>query len=232
MIATVENDRYRYERKFHITEMGRAHVESLIRLNPALFSEIYHRRWVNNIYLDTWSMVSYHENLNGSPQDRIKYRIRWYGDLLGQVENPTLELKVRNGDVNRKQSYPLGPLAVGDDLSSQTIYELFRAADIPADLRDGLLKLQPVLANRYRRNYFLSWDGCYRVTIDSDLTYYDTSDQCRRFQFRWFDAHSVILELKYAVDAAPDANQISQHLPFRLTRNSKYITGVEQVRCR
>lgn len=227
-----QSERYRYERKFHITEMGRGHVESLVRMNPALFSEIYYRRWVNSIYLDTWSMVSYHENLVGSGHDRIKYRIRWYGDMFGRVENPVLELKIKHGEVNRKEAYPLAPLAFKENFSAQEIYDLFRSADIPDDLRDGLLKLQPVLANRYSRNYFLSLDGRFRATIDSDLTFYDASDQCRRVQFRWFDPHSVVLELKYPLDAAPDANQISQHFPFRLTRNSKYITGVEQVRCR
>lgn len=225
-------DRYRYERKFHITEMGRGHVESLIRMNPALFSEIYYRRWVNSIYLDSWSMVSYHENLIGSGHDRIKYRIRWYGDLLGRVESPILELKIKHGEVNRKESYRLAPLDVDEELSPNTIYDLFRRADMPADLRDGLLKLQPVLANRYSRNYFLSLDGRFRATIDSELSFYDASDQCRRLHFQWTDPVSVILELKYPHDAAPDAHQISQHFPFRLTRNSKYVTGVEHVRSR
>jgi hypothetical protein len=232
MIAKLDTAQYRYERKFHITQLSRPHVESIVRLNPAVFSEIYHPRWVNSIYLDSWSMVSYHENLIGYSHDRTKYRIRWYGDMFGQVERPVLELKIRQGEVNRKQSYELGSLVVDENLSLSTIHELFRSASLPESVRGDLLKLRPVIANRYSRNYFLSADRQFRSTIDSDVTYFDASEECRRLRFHWLDPASVIVELKYPVEAAAHAHHIGQHFPFRLTRNSKYVTGVEQVRCR
>jgi SPX domain protein involved in polyphosphate accumulation len=232
MIAQAESIQYRYERKFHVMELTRPQVESLVRLNPAMFSEIYHRRWVNNIYLDTWSMVSYHENLIGCSRSRAKYRIRWYGDLSGRVAQPILELKVKRGEVNRKDSFPLEPFVVDEHLSPRTLHDLFRAAALPTALRNDLLKLRPVLVNRYRRSYFLAADRRFRLTMDSDITYYDASDECQLLRFHWFDPASVVLELKYPVEAAQYADRISQHFPFRLTRNSKYMTGVEQVRCR
>ncbi len=232
MIAQTDSDQYRYERKFHVTQLSRPHVESIVRLNPAIFSEIYHRRWINSLYLDSWSMASYHENLIGCSHDRIKYRIRWYGDLFGQVGQPVLELKIKHGDVNRKQTYKLAPLVMNEDFSASTIHELLRAADLPESVRGELLKLRPVLANRYSRTYYLTADRRFRATIDSDMTYFDASDECRRLRFDWHDPASVIVELKYAIAAAPLANHITQHFPFRMTRNSKYVTGVEQVRCR
>jgi hypothetical protein len=232
MIAPAGTIRYRYERKFHVAELSRAEVESIVRLSPALFSEIYHPRWVNSVYLDTWTMASYHENLAGCSLDRVKFRIRWYGDILGPVERPTLELKIKHGQVNRKELYPLPSFVADDTFSAKTLGGLFRGADLPDTLRQDLLKFRMVLAIRYRRNYLLSADRDFRATIDSHLEYFDTSEGRRPFRSTWLDPTSVLLELKYAVDAAPRADRISQHFPFRLTRNSKYATGVQNVFCR
>ena len=44
---------FRYERKFFISQLTKFEVESMIRIHPAVFSEIYHKRFVNNIYFDT-----------------------------------------------------------------------------------------------------------------------------------------------------------------------------------
>ncbi len=229
MIAQANNVKYRYERKFHITELDRLQVESIVRTNPALFIDVYHPRWVNSLYLDSWKMTSYHETQVGSCFNRIKYRIRWYGDRFGRVESPILELKIKNGGVGRKELYPLPSMFIDEHLTADTLQELFRQADLPDELRTDLKGLKPVIANRYLRNYYLSADRQYRITIDSDIACYDASEDSRRFGFEWKDPLSVVLELKYGVESANDANRISQHFPFRLTRNSKYVTGVENA---
>ncbi len=223
---------YRYERKFHIEGLTRSQVEAVVRQNAGLFSEIYQRRWINNIYLDTWSLASYHENLIGCSHDRVKYRIRWYGDLFGTVSQPVLELKVKHGEVNRKISYPLSSIAIPSGLSSRTLRELLSNCDAPATLRGQLLKLQPMIVNRYSRNYFLSIDRDFRLTIDSDIEFYDASREVRAMRFPEQDRGGIVLELKYPVEAATHANRISQQFPFRMTRSSKYVSGVERVLCK
>ena len=40
---------------------------------------------------------------------------------------------------------------------------------------------------------------------------------------------NVILELKYNIDADDDVNRITEHFPFRLTKSSKYISGLEKI---
>jgi VTC domain len=228
MIASSDLATFRYERKFRILELSRSQVETIVRVNTAHFAEIFESRWINNIYLDTWSMSSYHENLVGCSHDRIKYRIRWYGELLGSIAKPVLELKIKHGEVNRKVSYPLAPIAIPNVLSSSQIRELLANCAAPASLRGELLKLKPMLVNRYRRNYFLSQERQFRLTIDSDIEFYDASrDGSMRFPQP--ERGAIVLELKYPVDAAPQANRISQQFPFRMTRNSKYISGVERV---
>ncbi len=231
MIASADPALFRYERKFHITELSRSNVEAIVRVNTAQFSRIFESRWINNIYLDTWTMSSYHENLAGNSHDRIKYRIRWYGDLLGKIEHPVLELKIKHGDVNRKVSYPLSPINIPQGLSSKNIRDVLASCDAPPSLRGELLKLKPMIVNRYHRNYFLSVDHQFRLTIDGDIEFYDVSRNGGPMRFPQRDRDSVVLELKYSIDAASRANAISQQFPFRMTRSSKYVNGVERVLC-
>ena len=51
--APVPKNKFRYERKFLIQDATRSEVERSIKLHPALFSEIFHERSVNNIYFDS-----------------------------------------------------------------------------------------------------------------------------------------------------------------------------------
>ena len=45
---------FRYERKYFIENMSRETIETLIKLHPAIFREIYCERRVNNIYFDSF----------------------------------------------------------------------------------------------------------------------------------------------------------------------------------
>ena len=97
---------FRYERKFIISQLDRYRVETLIKDHPAMFSEIFHERSVNNIYFDSLSMHSHYNNKCGTSQ-RMKVRIRWYNDFFPNISNPILEFKVKNNLLGTKFSYPL-----------------------------------------------------------------------------------------------------------------------------
>ncbi|MCP3917134.1 MAG: VTC domain-containing protein [bacterium] len=218
--------RYRYERKFYVGELSRAEVEMLVALNPAVFSTIFYPRSVNNIYLDTWSKESLNDNLIGSGQDRVKTRIRWYGALFGEVRAPKLELKIKHGHVNRKVTFELAPFTMKHGLRAADLHSLLRRADIPDALLQDLLKLEPALVNRYRRSYFRSFDRAFRVTVDSDLEFYAAEPRENTFPPTRPGPAGIIVELKYAEEIDSRADQVTQGLPFRLTRSSKYATGV------
>ena len=83
---------YRFERKFLTTYLDEKELESILKLNSFTFKEIFHTRYVNNIYYDTHSMDNYFDNVDGR-DNRIKARIRWYGDLEQEVKSPILEFK-------------------------------------------------------------------------------------------------------------------------------------------
>ena len=97
---------YRYERKYFITKITGKDIDSIVKLHPAIFSEIFHERSVNNIYFDTPDLNNYFDNIDGNMY-RVKSRIRWYGMTFGVIEKPVLELKIKNGLLGRKESYSL-----------------------------------------------------------------------------------------------------------------------------
>jgi len=218
---------YRYERKFFITELSKYQVESLIKLNPGLFSEIYYRRFINNIYFDTFDFKNYYDNTEGVT-DRVKVRIRWYGDLFGYIEKPTLELKIKNGLVNKKISLPMRPFHLNENTEISGILDSID--DLKESLTIDFRDLSPSLLNRYSRKYFQSANGFYRITIDSDLCFYEINKRNNTFLNQSVDRDSVILELKYDRQHDSGAAQITSHFPFRNTKSSKYVNGVHKVR--
>jgi len=219
---------FRYERKFFISGLTRHDVLGCIKLHPAMFSEIYYERFVNNIYFDTPTLKYYYATIDGLAQ-RKKCRIRWYGDLLGRTEKPVLEFKIKEGFVGRKENYPLAPFSFDESFQFDIAHEIFRNSDLPAKLKMELFSLQPTLLNRYRRRYFQSANRQYRITVDSDLEFYRINAQGNTFMHKIIDRENVIVELKYANEKDTIADSISGYFPFRVTRSSKYTTGIESV---
>ena len=218
----------RYERKFVPANFGAREADALIRLHPAAFREIYHARWVNNVYLDTPAFDHYEANVRGL-SNRVKCRIRWYGDLQGPVGRPTLELKRKRGVVGSKESHPLQPFDHGDGFDARA---LLAKSDLPEALHHELAPLRPVLTNRYRRRYYLSADGSYRLTLDDELGYWPIGPAAGRFRCFVAEEPRVVLELKYALGHEEGASRIATRLPFRITRNSKYVVGVDLLYAR
>lgn len=224
----------RYERKF-VVEYSSVHdLVAFIKHHPAFFREVYAQRQVNNIYFDTREYQFYYENVAGISK-RIKYRIRWYGDFFGKVERPVLEIKTKESLVGDKFLYPLQSFEMGLQGASGLIKVIQEEG--ASDLKPNLLSFQskpntsassliPSLYNQYQRRYFVSADGNFRITIDWDQKFATTSRSPSRIHFRELRPH-LILELKYGIEHDKEAQAISQRFPFRLSRNSKYVEGME-----
>ena len=102
----MEKSRYRYERKFVIRDQSFQKVENLVKMHPAVFRQTFQRRFVNNIYFDSYNYKNYFENVDGD-FNRLKIRIRWYGSLFGHIKKPILELKIKNSHLGEKKSFQL-----------------------------------------------------------------------------------------------------------------------------
>jgi hypothetical protein len=225
MADALAENHFRYERKFATPCLSEDEAEVAIKNNPFMFDEIYHERRVNNIYLDSLGMDSYFGNVMGYAE-RTKIRVRWYGDSP-DAARPTLELKVKRGLVGTKLSYPLPPFSLGQ-LGLDEMKEMFRRAKLPDWLEEKLGNQRFALYNSYKRKYFLSACKEFRATLDSELRYAGVMQQDplalsgERPDFR------VIVEVKYANEA--DARGVTTHFPFRMTKSSKYVTGIDLFR--
>jgi SPX domain protein involved in polyphosphate accumulation len=220
---------YRYEVKFVVEGLDIHHARALLRTHPACFSEVYPPRYVNNIYFDTVVQTAYWHNLAGAA-DRAKLRIRWYGKLFGAISRPVLEYKIKRGSVGTKLAYPLPPFRLDTGFSQGDLMDIIQSAgSLPAEVRRDLTHLRVALLNRYYRAYFATPDRRFRVTLDSELTFYRICCLQNTFAHRQIDRRHLIVELKYDAQYASEAHRIASRFPFRATRNSKYVAGIQRV---
>lgn len=216
---------FRYERKFVVTVMSHAQVERHLRRHPALFRQAYRPRFVNSIYFDTPSLRNYRDSIEGEAH-RLKYRIRWYGDLQGPVTAPRLEIKEKFGLVGGKHTFDLAGFDFSSALGRDRLTGALAGVTPPFQLRNALRAVRPVLVNRYLRSYWLSADGRFRITVDSGMAYYRLAGRNCLLSKPIQDTGKVIVELKYPTESDDRATGISQRLPCRLSKSSKYVTGV------
>lgn len=221
-----QNDNFRFERKFLITGLDRFSVENIILQNSAFFSEIYHERWVNNIYFDYLEFNNFLDNIVGNMY-RKKYRIRWYGNMLSLVEKPILELKLKEGLLGDKKKFKLNSFNLNVGIKSSTINNIIINSKIDPKTIFNIQEQIPVMLNRYKRKYFESSNKKFRITIDDHQSFYKLNKFNNTFLQKHKDMSSVILEIKYDKKYDLDAAQITNNFPFRLTKSSKYARGIE-----
>ena len=221
-----EDRSYRYERKFLLTRMDAAQVHLILRRHPKMFYQPYPPRYVNNMYLDTVEFDNYGDNLAGATE-RKKVRIRWYHNLFRWVDDPVLEFKIKSGLVGWKETYSFPPFQFDPGFSLKTYRKLIRAPDLPPTVKIKLADHRPSIVNRYLRHYYATRDGQFRATIDTELSYYKINRLVNRFNVRQIDHRSVVVEIKYDQSQEGEVERVASSFPFRLTRSSKYVQGVE-----
>jgi hypothetical protein len=222
-------EKSRYERKYLITDMQLAAVLQQIKLHPAGFSGIFYPRYINNIYFDTENLDAFYENLIGQGR-RKKARIRWYGDLKGEIEKPVLEFKLKEGLLGNKLSFPLKGFVFDKHFNSGFLKKVLLESNLPDWALESVIKQNPALVNRYKRTYFMSFDRKFRLTVDEELAYYEIRQLAPNFLDKNIFSDDVILELKYALNDDKLAGSVGSYIPFRLTKNSKYVNGIGLLR--
>ena len=102
-------------------------------------------------------------------------------------------------------------------------------ADLPDALSTEARAQVAVLLNRYRRSYFLSADGRFRLTVDSQLEFRPVGRLESPRLARALERDTVVVELKYDADLDLEAERIASAFPFRVTKSSKYAAGIERL---
>lgn len=223
-------DTYRYERKFVAEKVPRMVAETMVKQNSAFFVNTFPARQVNNIYFDTPGMDCYFDNLFGVG-NRWKVRIRWYGELFGDIKSPVLEFKIKKGFTGTKKSFELPPVKIGKNNFEGFVWKsYFVSADLPNDVQERLANLRPVLLNAYQRSYFESINKKFRVTIDDQMEYYDFRSSWNYFLHVHKEHLKSVIELKYDEVWEEEAENITNQFPFRVDKNSKYISGISHFK--
>lgn len=199
---------------------------ALVRRLPAAFRESYPPRLVNNFYFDSPGLTDYHDHLDGAP-NRVKTRVRWYGEANGHIPDPVLERKLKRGTVSGKLTHPLPSLSSNGDAARRLLESACASAHMPELWRLTLQQLEPSLFNQYLRHYFVSANRHFRLTIDSELRFGPLRSSCRKAEL--LASPLVILELKFPPQHAQEAPFITSTFPFRLVRCSKYVLGLEHT---
>ena len=217
---------WRYERKFAIEQMSLNEAENILLCNNMFFSEVYYKRQVNNIYLDSIYMDAYYTNVEGLGH-RKKYRVRWYGNLFSKIRRPVLEVKVKNGIVGSKYKYELQGFELARLFRTNILEDVFNKSSLPENVSFELATVDPTLINTYSRKYYMSINGKYRVTIDTGLEYFSVQRGFNNIVSS-SPQRGVVIEIKYSVENDENVDCITQLFPFRLTRSSKYVQGVSR----
>jgi hypothetical protein len=220
--------RGRFERKVLISDLSAAHIEFLLKSHPLLFREIHHQRHINNIYFDTIERVMYLDAGEGAAR-RQKIRVRWYGGLVGEIDRPVLELKNKLGLVGWKDSFPMEPFSLTGDLGAASLTARLAVREDPGWFNRELAELEAVLVNRYSRRYFQSFHGHIRATIDTELTYYRVASQDGSPWTRYDNRAQTVLEFKYDAVDDDEVRLLLADSPFRLTKSSKYVQGIDLI---
>ena len=219
---------YRFERKFYNENLSDWAIEKTIKLNFALFSEIFYERYINNIYFDTENLDLFKANYDGHSQ-RYKIRLRWYGEMFGRIENPMLEIKIRNGLLNRKETYPIKPFIFDRGFNKESLISTIFTSEVPIHIKKKIEVCVPVLVNRYSRKYYLSFDKNFRVTLDKEMKFYKLHFFENNFVNYISNKMDSVLELKYSQGNDLLADKITNQFPFRMTKSSKYMIGMNNI---
>lgn len=203
-------------------------VRSWIRLHGGGFREAYPARKINSVYLDSPFLRNFAQNRAGA-SDRNKLRFRWYGEDFRRVKG-TLEVKCRRNLLGWKIR---APIETEFDFERDPWSRIMGAIrrEIPQDLVPALdLTSEPTLINRYWREYFVSFDGALRVTLDYDQSYYDQRGthipNLRLPVLRW---GQMVIECKADARDSDRVRELIAELPLRVSRCSKYVHGVEAI---
>jgi len=226
MKTKLNNENKRYERKFVVKELEMKKVEYIIMSNPFIFSEIFQERRVNNLYLDDFYNNNYIDNLVGNT-NRIKIRIRWYGETLGYIKKPILEIKIKNGELGNKMSFPLKSFTIDKNFSKNKIQSILFSSNLPKEIMNQVIRIEMVLLNSYKRKYFLSSNKKYRITLDREILFFRIKSYNNHFfETKTYD-NKLILELKYNKEDDDYVDVITNYFPFRLDKSSRYIDGID-----
>lgn len=213
----------RREFKYLLPHVHGALAVSRVHRSVPLLTREHAPRQVSSIYFDSASYDCYRQS-NSGDNERVKLRMRWYGD--GLVVTPVLELKHRANHMGWKGQHSLPSMELGA-LTFGELRERFRACVTPREQALVDVLRFPVLIATYHRHYLVTPDRRIRVTVDTALRFIDQRNRRRpNLQFDRCEADFSVVECKLDAEHEPAARALLRNFGTRHSRFSKYCFGV------
>ena len=149
----------RIEKKFIFPNQASDLVKKILLGNN--FKKLYSDRYITSIYIDNLNFDSAKDNINGV-NERKKFRVRWYDDDLNKIY---FEQKNKNNFFVWKNIKKL-ELDINKKNLINKIYELLSNNNKYIDTN---YNYKMVLKINYKRSYFISDQGEFRATIDTEI---------------------------------------------------------------
>jgi SPX domain protein involved in polyphosphate accumulation len=212
---------YRYELKFVLnnSELADA-MQWLYQYTHA--REKYKKRKVNSLYLDDVDFTSVRDNLSGV-SDRKKIRLRWYGS--GDNTSPVFEVKVRDGRLGYKKSYPINSLE--NRLLKLDIKDIIYECESELRMQGVIIAepLVPTLQVSFDREYFEDLNGI-RITLDQKIQFFSSLPQQKLNNSIPAQYPYNVMEIKFEPHMKTQIAELIKPLHLVAKRHSKYLVGL------
>ncbi len=218
----------RFERKFIIPYNKKNLLDYFLKIHPLNIKKLFDNRVINNIYLDDLNFKFFKDNIDGI-SDRIKIRIRWYGETFGEIKNPKLEFKIKQNTLGEKKFYEMDNFFFDEKngIDEKILVEKIQSRNIKDYININFIK--PKILNVYNRSYFITNDQHFRITLDSFPDYYDLEKNKNYLRKVSHFQKYHTLEIKYNEKYNKYFQFFIKYLPLRLDKNSKYVFGVNKI---
>jgi SPX domain protein involved in polyphosphate accumulation len=211
---TLDISKFRFEFKYYVNKFENRNFIDYVKSNSKLF-KIYPSRIVNSIYYDTHDLKFVSENLSGA-SFRKKLRLRWYNNNLN---NANAEIKIKKNKMNAKVKVKIKSLSTINtikyinDLNKNNYFKRMIYKYLPNET------LHPKIRVTYHRDYYY-FKGLI-ITFDKNISFTRINGEKNLKKI-----NDYIMEIKFSSEKLDIYNQLKSDLPFRISRNSKYVTGM------
>jgi len=221
------NSVFRHEIKFCCRYSEADRIYQWLHSSSGAIRKQYPDRFVNNIYFDWFNLQDASDNLVGLGR-REKLRLRWYGEQ-DAVSPMQLERKIRRVRMGSKHIVQLGAFSVSRMSKHALLQGILSRGPESAALGSELRLRNPVVRNRYLREYYQDGSGRLRLTIDREQAFYSIDRHRDVLSANRIDYPLLVIELKYADDSHAHVRSTMNGFPLRPVRHSKYLAGLARV---
>lgn len=216
---------FRFETKFCCTLHHIDAVYSWLYRSGHFIKKQYPDRYVNNIYFDWFNLSDASDNLIGLGR-REKLRLRWYGAEDARVPM-RLERKIKRDLLGTKHVLEVAEMQLGG-MSREQLADVLASVQCDSPRADLRLR-NPVIRNRYLREYFIDVAERVRITIDREQAFFSIDVRHDVLRGNRIDYPVYVIEVKYDKEDVPRLKELMDGFPLRPVRHSKYLAGLARV---